>query len=628
MTGRLSLVLTSLLLVLQSQAQEVADFASSPPDSLSVPPDSLSLAAADSVVAPAGLDTVVVYQSADSIWFSFGTKTMDMYGPSTLTYGSVNLEANRINIDWTTSMLTADGAPDSSGATAGYPEFTDSGEEYRGTRVYYHFKTKKGRVLTGKTEMGDGFYRGDQIKKVTPGVLFVADGIYTTCDRDEPHFHFWGEEMKLLIRDKIIARPVVLKVNEVPVFALPFAILPNRTGRQSGIIPPAYGESAIRGIFLRGGGYYWALSDYTDLALTGDLYSKGGYNLYSDFSYNKRYDFYGSLQAGYTKDIAGETSDPDYSESDGYKLYWNHHQQFNPYQQLDANVNFSSDNYLRRTSFKPDELVTQEIISNANYSHKFEDSPWSANVGFSRNQNIITKEYYQTFPTVQIYRQSTTPFRDPDKPASQQSWYERITLGYNGFFTNRNQKVFNRTDSTYQSTMDNGIRHSPSINIPFSLGPYVTINPSFSYAEYWYFRTIEKKLDPTTNQFSNEKKEGFASARTFSTGVSASTRLYGIIQPQFGSVTGFRHVLQPTMGFTYTPDFSDPYWGYYKTVSDTAGRQLTYSQFEGSIIGGPGRGKTQSLAFGLGNTFEMKLKGKPDENGKAGKDEVIQLIGI
>ncbi len=554
---------------------------------------------------------------------------MDLYGNSSLIYGSTNLKSERINIDWTQNQLFAEGMPDSAGQIAGSPEFNDEGEPYKGARVYYNFKTKKGRVLAGKTEMGDGFYRGTKIKKQAPDVLFVQNGVYSTCNLDEPHFHFWGKEMKILVKDKIIARPIVLMMNQVPVFALPFAILPNRGGRQSGIIPPTYGESALRGIFLRGGGYYWALSEYYDLTTTGDYYSKGGYNLYGDFNYNKRYEFSGSIQGGFTKDITGETTDPDYNENTGYNLRWNHHQEIDPSSNLNANVQFMSSNYLKRTSFNARDLSQQEIQSNAAYSKVFEDAGWSTSLGFDRRQQLQTGTVYQSFPTISATKRSFNPLRDESKPASRQSWYEKLTIAYSGSFRNINNRIVSQiTDSTTSTLIqeDYGFSHRPSINLPFPVGQYFTLNPSFSYTENWYFKTIRKELNPATGLLDKKTVRGFEAARTWSAGLSASTRLYGIIQPQFGSVKGFRHVLQPSVSYSFQPDFSSPEYGYYKTVTDSAGKLQKYSIFEGSILGGPGTGRVSALSFSLSNIFEMKLDGKPDENGKKGKDEVIQLI--
>lgn len=579
------------------------------------------------------LDTLVVYSSSDSIIFSFKKRGMDMFGDSKIKYGTLNLESNHVNIDWNQNLLFAEGMPDSAGKQTGLPKFVDEGDGYDGFQVFYNFQSRKGRVIKAETDMGDGYYKGKVIKKIEPEVLFISDGVYTTCNNPEPHFHFWGKEMKIIVHDKIIARPIVLRIANIPVFALPFAVLPNKSGRQSGIIPPAYGESAERGIFLRNGGYYWALSDYTDLLAQTDFYSKGGYNLYSTFNYNKRYDFYGSVKVAYTNDIQGEKTDPDYSQKEAYNFELHHHQTFDPTSSLNADLQLmSSSNYYERTSYNITDLSRQEIRSNASYSKQFEDTPWSMSLGFSRTQNLVNEEVRQSFPTFNLSRSATNPFRDDNKPASQQSWYEKITFGYGFSFRNQYDKLYqydqvNKKQLPFLIKEDYGAEHTPSISIPFPVAKYFTLSPSFSYNEKWYGKTIRKEYNPATKTVESRTVKGFAAARTFSTGVSLSTTLYGLIQPQIGSIKGFRHVLRPSLSYFYTPDFSDDKWGYYKNYSvDSTGRQDKYSIFENSLIGGPGRGRSSSLGISIANEFLMKLEGEKDENGKQLPDKVIPII--
>jgi lipopolysaccharide assembly outer membrane protein LptD (OstA) len=119
--------------------------------------------------------------------------------------------------------------------------------------------------------------------------------------------------MKLLVQDKVIARPIYLYIADVPVFALPFGIFPSERGRRSGLIAPAYGESA-RGRYLLHLGYYWAMNDYMDWNIRADGYTKGSYTLYSDFRYALRYAFTGSVSGSYGRVVrdhhpAARTSD-------------------------------------------------------------------------------------------------------------------------------------------------------------------------------------------------------------------------------------------------------------------------------------------------------------------------------
>ena len=73
---------------------------------------------------------------------------------------------------------------------------------------------------------------------------------------------------------------------------------------------PAPGQNNERGYFLQNGGYYFALSDYYDLAILGDYYTNGSYALRSETSYAKKYKFSGNFQVRYENQVVGEKGFP------------------------------------------------------------------------------------------------------------------------------------------------------------------------------------------------------------------------------------------------------------------------------------------------------------------------------
>ena len=239
-----------------------------------------------------GIDTLVTYSSTDSIVYEFYTKTMSLFGKGQIKYRELQLTADRTDIDWSRSVMTARGIPDTSDSTGkkfrGTPDMKDGSEVYHGHELSYNFQTKKGRIDVANTTIDQGYYHGDEIKKVERDVLFVEDGRYTTCDLPEPHYFFFSPKMKVIPQDKVVAEPVYLYIADVPVFALPFGVFPNQRGRRSGLIAPAYGEDSRRGRFLTHLGYYWAMSDYMDISFRSDLYTKGGWGAYSTYRLRTR----------------------------------------------------------------------------------------------------------------------------------------------------------------------------------------------------------------------------------------------------------------------------------------------------------------------------------------------------
>ena len=291
-------------------------------------------AARDSVAPPpAAIDTVVTYSAADSIVFSLRLRRMDLFGKSETNYQTMGLRAERVDLNWTNATLVAFGVRDTvpRDTTVGKPILKDGGEEYRGDLIRYNFRSRKGKITVGTTDMDKGFYRGDEIKKVETDVLYVADGRYTTCDAPDPHYYFASPKMKVYVRDKVVAEPVYFYIADVPVFALPFGVFPSHSGRASGIIAPAYGDDNMRGKYFSHFGYYWAINDYTDVASAFSYYARGGWENRTNFRYRLRYEFSGTLDARIASKYEGEPGDPTYNSGRDYLVSWVHAQDLGRY---------------------------------------------------------------------------------------------------------------------------------------------------------------------------------------------------------------------------------------------------------------------------------------------------------
>ena len=120
-------------------------------------------------------------------------------------------------------------------------------------------------------------------------ILLIADGKYTTCDKhDHPDFYLYLTKGKIKPGDYIVTGPAYLVLADVPLpIAVPFGFFPFTDKYSSGILMPNYADELNRGFGLTNGGYYFALSDYADLELLGDIYTKGTWALTANSRYIK-----------------------------------------------------------------------------------------------------------------------------------------------------------------------------------------------------------------------------------------------------------------------------------------------------------------------------------------------------
>ncbi|MCF8259210.1 MAG: LPS-assembly protein LptD [Melioribacteraceae bacterium] len=605
-------------------------------DSLNTLQDSLSVFA-DSTITPkrkSDVDAIIYSSSKDSLIFDVKDKKLFIYGTGELKYKNTELNSGKIDLDFTTNELFAEGRMDS--VKGEYveietPKLVEGSENYEGYKIKYNFKTAQGFISMAKNSKEDKSYRGDKVKKVNKDVFFIEDGIYTTCQADTPHTYFTADEMKVIKDEFIVAKWIFMHVGGVPIpIPIPFGVFPNETGRRSGIIIPSYGSNDLRGQYFRNFGYYFALSDYYDLTLNGDYYSKGGYGFRGRARYNKRYELSGNINAGYSKIIYGEDSDPDRSERVDWNIGINHNQTFDPTMRLVANLQFQSSTYLQNNSNFLNDQLTRNVTSNATLSKRWDESGNSLTVNYSRTQNLESGNITESLPNVNFNMPVSYPFKST---ASQrdQSWYEKMGFNYSANFKNQRKK----TDGELK--IRGGFRHSISSSLSPKIG-YFNISPRFGYSEKWYNKRIKR-----TNYLVEEFDEFGAvtgykdtvvtddiheinAVRTFDFSLSASTKLYGTMQPHLLGVEAFRHTLTPSISYSYTPDFSKDTWGYYDEYTTSDGDVIRYDKFGNEIFGGASSGERQSVSFSLDNIFEIKTMKDPTDT--TSQQEKIRLLNV
>ncbi len=559
------------------------------------------------------VDAIIEYSATDSAIFDVSGDKLMLYNDAQLKYKEYDLKAARIILYRESSIMEAIGVPDTSkaGKFIGKPIFMEGDKRYDALKLRYNFSTRKGVIDMGSTELEGGYYLGEKIKKVDEDTYFIQNGRYTTCDKAEPDYYFGSPKLKVMQGDKVVAEPVYLFIDDVPIFALPFGIFPNHSGRSSGLIPPAYGEDPTYGRYLSHLGYFWVVNDYYDLAVQGNYYTKGRIDLSTRFRYVLRYKLSGSVDIGGSKIRLGEFTDNDKTFSDEWKIGIYHNQTIDPTTTLTANVNFlSSKNYYNTSTNNLSDLLRQNALSNVTLNKFWEGTPYSISVNYSRDQNLSTGEISQVIPSVNFNRSQTFPFRGKNTSLFALKWYESVSLSYNSQLLYKDEKRLVNSaiiDGNFNRNTRGGIRQAVGLNAPIKVSEF-SFSPFFNYNEIWYNKSIEKIFNPADSTVTTNNVNGFKAFRYFSTGVSLTTRLIGLFNTRIFGIRGFRHTVTPAITYSYQPDFSKPQWNVYKSYINQYGQGVKYSLYEREVFGGAPSGEQQALNFSVGNVFEMKVK--------------------
>lgn len=588
----------------------------------------------EEIKSPSGVDTTITFYAADTVRFNPSTKRMLLRGNAKIDFKTQTLTADIIEIDFSTSILYARFSKDSSGKIVGIPKFNDSGEEFFGEEIVYNFKNKTGSIKSGETQMGEGFYFGENIKRISENELLIKNGYYTTCDAPEPHYHFGSHKMKMIVGNKIFADPLIFYVENIPVFVIPFGLfLPIEKGRRSGFILPSFYFSKSRGVVFQNLGFYWAASNYWDTKITTDIYSKGGFLLNTDTRWALKDIFNGNAQISYGK--TRFSLDDEFTQE--WRLILNHNHKFSPFENLNVNLNLASQDFNRNTSTNLNHRVQTNIHSSAAYSRTFENGI-NASLSFQNDQDIITTEYQGRVP-LSISVPQFPLKRLVDIKANQwYSWLRDITFSYRtsanynfdkkqviNSYQDQDNTIF---DTSFTKSSTKYITHSPQISISPKFG-YFTITPSINFGANNYFRKLEKNFVPQDSSIQENFTNGFFTEYNYSFGIGASTRLYGIadskqrllgfIDPNSLGIKAIRHTYQPSINFNYTPDFSQEKYGFYgKYVDEKTGQDVIYSYFEKEGGSHASRYLQKRISYSDMHSLEIKKSGAndslPDEN--------------
>ena len=586
------------------------------------------------------LDAPVVFSSSDSM-IIIRRDSAFMYGNGSVTYGDIKLDAAQIEMNLGDNTVYAVGRPDSVGEVQGSPVFHEGGSDYEAATMRYNFKTSKGLIQNVVTQQGEGYLTGGLTKKDVDDSYYIKNGRYTTCDNhDDPHFYIQITKGKMRPGKNVVVGPAYMVLAGLPLpLAVPFGYFPFSDKYASGVIVPTFGDDYNRGFYLRDGGYYFAISDNIDLALTGEIYTKGSWGLSARSTYAKRYKYSGNFNISYLLTKNGEKGSPDYSLQKNFQVLWSHSQdsKANPNMSLSASVNFTTSGYTRNdlNSYYSNAFTESTKSSTVNMTYRFPQSKWSISATMNVAQRTQDSTLTVGFPNLTITMSQTQPFKRK-KAVGSERWYEKIKLSYNGQFQN---SLTAKQDEFFKKSLikdwRNGMNHRVPISATFNMFNYINITPSIDFQDRMYTRKVRRQWDPEMGMEICDTTYSLYNVWDMRASVSLDTKLYGFFQPLgfLGKkVKMIRHVFTPSISFSAAPDFGSSFFGYYgqyEYPDPTTGelRQRRYNYFPNALFGVPSEGKTGSISYNLANNLEMKVKSDNDSIGEK-KISLIENLNI
>ncbi len=556
-----------------------------------------------------GNDTVD-YKGAE-IHFVPDSNRVDLEKDGQLRYGSIVLDAGRISY-WTNNrnLLARGYKPDDTSAMIQRPVLTDGQQTIDGDMLTYNIDTRRGRIRGSATEFEGAYYRGGDFRKYTDSVYFVTDGIYTTCELEKPHFRFESRDMEIIRNDKVIARPVKMRIGDMPVAMLPYYIFPIRKGRHSGFLPLRFGNFQQGERFIGNAGYYWAASDYWDILASMDYNEESGVLVRSAINYALRYRFSGNVSGSYTRQSFLTSTGT--SRSTRWSLRGSHQQTITPTSSLSGSMDFVSDaSFYQNYSFDPTDRRQRTLRSQLNFNKRWANTA-SLTAYLENTENLDTESLTRRLPQVD-FQMFQRRLLSPDS-GQDARWFHNGYVSYStrlSHYQSRSPRANDTTgakDEKRYATAD----HNAAFSFPQKVFRYISVAPNASLQETWYY-----VFDTPLASGSGVSTEQGARRLAGSMGVSASTNLYGFLNPKLWGLSTVRHTMSPRVSYSFTPAVvsNDDYRLYTGTGGGSARRsQLVGISVSNTLDAKLGEGENEKkltlLNFGLSASYNVEAESR------------------
>lgn len=179
----------------------------------------------------------------------------------------------------------------------GHVEIVDAKNTIVGDQVFLDYESNTGVIYNGYVQSGMVMFAGSVLEKTGESEYKVTSANYTACTNCPASWSFSGSTVRAELGGYAYIKNAVLRFGHVPVFWLPYLIVPLKSDRQSGLLTPSF-EVSDTGGFAFSQPYFWAISRSSDATFEIKDYAKRGPKGLLEYRYVLNENSQGSLYAG------------------------------------------------------------------------------------------------------------------------------------------------------------------------------------------------------------------------------------------------------------------------------------------------------------------------------------------
>ncbi|MCB2184658.1 MAG: LPS assembly protein LptD [Desulfobulbaceae bacterium] len=396
-------------------------------------------------------------------------------------------------------------------------------------------------------------FSGKKVEKNDAVTYRFEDGDFTTCKVEEGKklpWQFHSAETIVKLEKTVVLKHTVLRVKGVPVFYMPYIVLPGNTKRKTGFLLPEFSQSSRSGSGLITP-FFVDLSPSSDITFYPGYLAKRGVFAGAEFRYVADYNSRATIAATYIRDKTEDTGDDDYKSDDYLRTeknrYWlrgkvDH--DFGRNLLLKADVDLASDrDYL------------QEF---GDYANGFEDSDEDFLEQFHRGLDEETLPYRTS--QVQLGKSWASSYfggqfvaiDDLVDDSSKQGQVNTLPrLLYNSIFELDSMPLTFSWNSEYvnyyrdEGVGEHRLNMHPRLTAPLPLGSFFEGTLSGGLQETFYSIDAEGGGDNDWDYDDSQIRTAFDFNANIATTVARDFDL------NVGSVSWLNHFIRPEIDYTY-----------------------------------------------------------------------------
>ena len=562
------------------------------------------------------IESIISYSANDTLFADLKNRKIHLVGNAKVQMEDITIKAGYILIDLKTNEILASYRYDKDSNKIELPGFSDGNEAITCEIMRYNLKTKKGYLKELDLKQDEFFFQMKTAKRQSNEEVHYRNGKLSTCDQENPHYHFQMSKGIIIPEERIVSGPLNLYINGIPTpLGLPFAIIPNQKKKSSGLLFPEFIPLSQYGFGFQNLGYYIPINDMMQTSIYSNIYSRGSWGLRNDLDYSKKYAFSGNLSLGFQQFRSGFPSN---QNNNKVSVNWSHRKEVksNPYWDFSSNVNFISDNNSKNNldPINP-EYFNNSFNSDININRLFPGKPLTMGMKISVRQNSLAKNISLISPIFNANLTRIFPFKNSFKINNTEfkKTISRIGISYNMEAQNRStfkDSLIQQADfGAISREFFNGVSQNATLQTTMGLfGNTVKINPIMNYGNKINFQQIGKTYNSTINNTKIDTLRRLGMAQEFNMSINMTSILYSYFRVIGKSKPLIRHLMTPSIGYRYIPKLNS-------LITSNAGvnqNAIVYSPFERSVYSAGNTQAASLLTFGLNNSLELKVKSEKD----------------